>query len=290
MPPAPAPAARADLGLTTHDIGWNAQTDQIEATIHNLGSADAHNIQVAFYRGKELLERAVITRIGAPLDLQRETITVGTWRHRDTMTEGDVVTVVVDPDGKIPEITRVNNRASWRLALNDADRERIETRRLTMFDRRANLGASPIRQVRTLTNVVYGDDDPEMQRLDAYLVSSEKPTPVIIEFHGGGWRTGEKSDARSIRRLAPHAHARRLLGHFGELPADAEGDLAGAVRRRAAGARVCPEQGRGMESRPGARRPDRRLGRRAPGALRWDCRRKPVSAPSSTCGGPATSR
>ena len=55
---------------------------------------------------EELLERAVITRIGAPLDLQRETITVGTWRHRDTMTEGDVVTVVVDPDGKIPEITR----------------------------------------------------------------------------------------------------------------------------------------------------------------------------------------
>jgi acetyl esterase/lipase len=192
--PAPAPAPRADLGLTTHDIGWNAQTDQIEATIHNLGAADAHNIQVAFYRGKELLERAVITRIGAPLDLQRETITVGTWRHRDTMTEGDVLTVVVDPDGKIPEITRVNNRASWRLALNDADRERIETRRLTMFDRRANIGTSRVRQVRALTNVAYGDDDPEMQRLDAYLVSSEKPTPVIIEFHGGGWRTGEKSE------------------------------------------------------------------------------------------------
>src|SRR5262249_48885520 len=133
--PAPATAPRADLGLTTHDIDWNPQTDQIEATIHNLGSADAHDVQVAFYRGQELLERAVITRIGAPLELQRETVTVGTWRHRNTMTEGEVVTVVVDPDGKIPEITRTNNRASWRLALNEEDRERIETRRLTMFDR-----------------------------------------------------------------------------------------------------------------------------------------------------------
>jgi acetyl esterase/lipase len=191
--PAPAAAPRADLALTANDIRWNTQTDQVEATIHNVGSADAHNIDVAFYRGEEVLERAVITRIGAPNDLHRETITVGIWRHRDAMAEGDVVTVVVDPERKIPEITRSNNRASWRLRLNAADRERIQTRRLTTLDRRATAVGKPVWPVRTLTNVIYGDDDPEMQRLDAYLVASEKPTPVVIEFHGGGWRTGEKS-------------------------------------------------------------------------------------------------
>jgi acetyl esterase/lipase len=192
--PAPAVAPRADLGLTQHDIRWNEITDQIEATIHNVGSADARNIEVAFYNGKQLLERAVITRIGAPNDLHRETITVGTWRHRNTMTEGDVVTVVVDPDGKIPEITRANNSASWRLTLSDAAREQIATRRSTFYDRRANAGGTAIQQIRLLTDVPYGDDDPDMQRLDAYLVSSPKPTPVVIEFHGGGWRNGEKSD------------------------------------------------------------------------------------------------
>ena len=192
--PAPPAPAKPDLALTAHDIRWNVSTDQIEATIHNVGSADAHDVPVAFYRDKELLERAVITRIGAPNDLQRETITVGTWRHRDALTEGDVVTVVIDPDGKIPEITRSNNRASWRLRLSEAERERVETRRLTTYDRRANSGRPRARQVRALTNVAYGDDDLEMQRLDAYLVSSEKPTPAVIEFHGGGWRTGDKSD------------------------------------------------------------------------------------------------
>jgi acetyl esterase/lipase len=100
----------------------------------------------------------------------------------------------VDPDGKIPEILRSNNRASWRLALSDADHERVQTRRLTTLDRRAPSGGPPVRQVRKLTDVVYGDDDLEMQRLDAYLVAGEKPTPAVIEFHGGGWRTGEKSD------------------------------------------------------------------------------------------------
>ena len=32
-----------------------------------------------------------------------------------------------------------------------------------------------------------------MQRLDAYLVKSAQPTPVLIEIHGGGWRRGSKS-------------------------------------------------------------------------------------------------
>ena len=244
---------------------------------------------MAFYRGKELLERAVITRIGAPLDLQRETITVGTWRHRDTMTEGDVVTVVVDPDGKIPEITRVNNRASWRLALNDADRERIETRRLTMFDRRANLGASPIRQVRTLTNVVYGDDDPEMQRLDAYLVSSEKPTPVIIEFHGGGWRTGEKSELdlyggllhTLMREGYSVISANYRLTPKAIWPAQRDDTrrVLEFVRSKAAEWNLDPERVAligGLRARTWR--------------SRSDCRRKLVSGRLSPSGGPATSR
>ncbi len=42
-------------------------------------------------------------------------------------------------------------------------------------------------------NVVYGISHPESQRLDAYLVKSDQPTPVLIEIHGGGWRRGNKS-------------------------------------------------------------------------------------------------
>ncbi len=42
-------------------------------------------------------------------------------------------------------------------------------------------------------DVLYGKTHPDVQRLDAYLVKSTQPTPVLIEIHGGGWRRGSKS-------------------------------------------------------------------------------------------------
>ena len=42
-------------------------------------------------------------------------------------------------------------------------------------------------------DVTYGRTHPEIQQLDAYLVKSTQPTPVVIEIHGGGWRRGSKS-------------------------------------------------------------------------------------------------
>jgi acetyl esterase/lipase len=42
-------------------------------------------------------------------------------------------------------------------------------------------------------DVVYGRMYPEFQKLDAYLLKSEQPAPVVIEIHGGGWRRGSKS-------------------------------------------------------------------------------------------------
>ena len=40
-------------------------------------------------------------------------------------------------------------------------------------------------------DVSYGSDP--LQRLDAYLVQSSRPAPVLVEIHGGGWRRGGKS-------------------------------------------------------------------------------------------------
>jgi acetyl esterase/lipase len=42
-------------------------------------------------------------------------------------------------------------------------------------------------------DVVYGKTHPASQKLDAYLVKSPRPTPVLMEIHGGGWRRGQKS-------------------------------------------------------------------------------------------------
>ncbi len=42
-------------------------------------------------------------------------------------------------------------------------------------------------------DVVYGQSHPAIQKLDAYLIKSPRPTPVLLEIHGGGWRRGQKS-------------------------------------------------------------------------------------------------
>ncbi len=198
----PPYSPRADLAITAGDIRWNAASDQIEATVHNVGSAVATNFEVAFYRqddkGRRLLEKAIVSRLGAPDELHSENITVGTWHHRDSMIEGDTVVVMIDPDRKLKEITRTNNSAVLRLALTEPEREAMITKRLTEQDQRFRITRpkAPLERprIRTISNVVYGGVDPIAQRLDAYLVESAAPAPVVIEFHGGGWRTGEKSD------------------------------------------------------------------------------------------------
>lgn len=47
-------------------------------------------------------------------------------------------------------------------------------------------------EVKTLIDVTYGTPGGVPIQLDAYLVQSEKPSPVLIFIHGGGWRHGSK--------------------------------------------------------------------------------------------------
>jgi len=42
-------------------------------------------------------------------------------------------------------------------------------------------------------DIVYGTIDSEQQNLDAYIVAGDRPSPVLIEIHGGGWRRGRKN-------------------------------------------------------------------------------------------------
>ena len=42
-------------------------------------------------------------------------------------------------------------------------------------------------------DVAYGKDDPTYQRLDAYLVAADGPSPVLMQYHAGGYIGGDKS-------------------------------------------------------------------------------------------------
>lgn len=47
-------------------------------------------------------------------------------------------------------------------------------------------------EVKTLLDVTYGNPGGAPVKLNAYLVKSDKPTPILIFIHGGGWREGDK--------------------------------------------------------------------------------------------------
>ncbi|MCG8600056.1 MAG: alpha/beta hydrolase, partial [Verrucomicrobiales bacterium] len=51
------------------------------------------------------------------------------------------------------------------------------------------------------SDIAYGTDD-KAQALDVYLAKSEEPTPVVIFFHGGGWRAGSKQAVPPYLRKA----------------------------------------------------------------------------------------
>ena len=95
--------------------------------------------------------------------------------------------------------------------------------------------------------------------LDLWKAKSDKPTPLVVFIHGGGFRAGDKSNlaAGLLAQLPEGGH----LGGGDQLPAVAARPLPGPDARRRPGHPVPPVEGEGVEPRPDARRGDRRLGR-----------------------------
>lgn len=51
----------------------------------------------------------------------------------------------------------------------------------------------------TVADYVYGNDS-ERQKFDFWQAKSDKPTPVLLMIHGGGWQNGDKGDyAKSVQ-------------------------------------------------------------------------------------------
>ncbi|MCI0421685.1 MAG: alpha/beta hydrolase [Acidobacteria bacterium] len=55
------------------------------------------------------------------------------------------------------------------------------------------------------TDVSYGKSP--VQKLDAYILKSDKPTPVFVEIHGGGFRLGAKNQRKIFSETGPYFHA-----------------------------------------------------------------------------------
>jgi hypothetical protein len=81
--------------------------------VHNIGSAAAENVAVRF-EGPDgnLLGERVIARLEGPLDLKPKTAVV--WLPQPTLHPVGRIVVRIDPQGRVEEITRENNRSVWR--------------------------------------------------------------------------------------------------------------------------------------------------------------------------------
>lgn len=103
--------ARPDLGIGPDDIVVKGRT--ISVTVHSLGGIDSAATDLVWLddAGKPLASTS-IPKLKAPTDLLPKKITVTMTAPADRNLNGG--SVVLDPDGKTTEITRLNNRQAVR--------------------------------------------------------------------------------------------------------------------------------------------------------------------------------
>ncbi|MCZ2340498.1 MAG: alpha/beta hydrolase [Bacteroidales bacterium] len=60
-------------------------------------------------------------------------------------------------------------------------------------------------------DIAYGQH--EKQKIDLYRMPSEKPQPLVVWIHGGGWAAGSKNDQRPAQLLLPEGYAVASIGY-----------------------------------------------------------------------------
>jgi len=99
--------SRPDLGIGNDDLVVSGRT--VTVTVHSLGAVDSPSTQLVWLDSSgQKLASATIPQLKAPNDLQPKKITVTLTAPPGRDFTGS--TVLVDPDNKIKEITRINNQ------------------------------------------------------------------------------------------------------------------------------------------------------------------------------------
>ena len=100
--------SRPDLGISRDDV--TVRGNRVTVKVHSLGSVDSPAAAVAVLdpSGKRLAS-AEVASLKAPLDLLPKTATVEIALPPGAR----AAAVVIDPDSRLREITRMNNRVAF---------------------------------------------------------------------------------------------------------------------------------------------------------------------------------
>ena len=98
---------RPDLGISKEDV--RLRDKKISVTIHSLGGVNSLPTTLALLdQNGKVVNSAPVTLLEAPADLLPRTTTITIVVPAGLRTDG--CSVVLDPDTKLKEITRLNNR------------------------------------------------------------------------------------------------------------------------------------------------------------------------------------
>lgn len=101
--------SRPDLGISREDV--TVQGTTVRVRVHSIGAADAPAATVAVLDpGEKVIASAAVPALKAPSDLIPKTADVVIKLPARTNLKG--CTLQIDPDGKLGEITAINNRVS----------------------------------------------------------------------------------------------------------------------------------------------------------------------------------
>ena len=110
----------ADLALTEQEVAYDSRWGEIEAVVHNIGSAPVEDIRIVFSEflssgRKQTIGESHIPYLAWPRDLEPIAMRVAV-AFRPTKDTHHIV-VEVDPDGQVDEITATNNEVRWTLRI-----------------------------------------------------------------------------------------------------------------------------------------------------------------------------
>jgi len=205
------PERVVDLGLGPQDIRYEDGT--LHVTVHNIGTLDSGPFTVTVSHADKTLATFEIEGLEAPHDLEPRTVTRSlAWSLPSdaSLALPTQITVTLDPQDRIYEITERNNKATQGFP-HEIPSYRIPRAWPSLARERAQDGYEPYQPIPgqgTRQEPVRAQSNHSIDIIEGWRVASvEDQAPAAVDFDDSAWTVGRVP--HSTGGLVAHAHARK---------------------------------------------------------------------------------